>query len=81
MRVGVMGNVLPYHSPWRMVEEFSMLDNLCGGRLEIGLSAGIPAEFRRIGIQTGEARSRFDEAVEIIDTGLKKGVINHKGDN
>jgi len=80
MRVGVMGNVLPYHSPWRMVEEFGMLDNLCGGRLEIGLSAGIPAEFRRIGIQTGEARSRFDEAVEIIDTGLKKGVINHKGD-
>ena len=38
MRVGVMGNVLPYHTPWRMVEEFGMLDNLCGGRLEIGIT-------------------------------------------
>jgi len=79
MRVGVMGNVLPYHTPWRMAEEFGMLDNLCEGRLEIGMSAGIPAEFRRVGIETAEARGRFNEAVDIIDQALKEGVVNHKG--
>jgi alkanesulfonate monooxygenase SsuD/methylene tetrahydromethanopterin reductase-like flavin-dependent oxidoreductase (luciferase family) len=80
MRVGVMGNVLPYHTPWRLVEEFGMLDNLCGGRLEIGMSAGIPAEFRSVGMDTTEARGRFNEALDIIDAGLKEGVVNYKGD-
>jgi len=80
IRVGVMGNVLPYHTPWRLVEEFGMLDNLCEGRLEIGMSAGIPAEFRSVGMETADARGRFNEAVEIIESGLKTGVINFKGD-
>lgn len=80
MRLGVMGNVLPYHSPWRLVEEFGMLDNLCEGRLEVGMSAGIPAEFRTIGMETGEARARFNEAVEIIDAGLRDGVVTHRGE-
>lgn len=79
LRLGVMGNVVPYHSPWRLVEEFGMLDNLTGGRLEIGTSAGIPAEFSRIGMETSEARARYDEAMQIIDAGLKEGVISHKG--
>lgn len=81
MRLGVMGNVLPYHNPWRMAEEFGMLDNLCGGRLEIGMSAGIPAEFRSIGMEPGEARGRFNESMEIIDAALKEGVINYKGEH
>lgn len=79
LRLGVMGNVVPYHSPWRLVEEFGMLDNLTGGRLEIGTSAGIPAEFSRIGMETKEARARYDEAMQIIDAGLKEGVISHSG--
>jgi len=79
MRLGVMGNVLPYHSPWRLVEEFGMLDNLTRGRLEIGTSAGIPAEFARIGMETAEARERFNEALQIIDAGLKNGVVSHQG--
>ncbi len=79
LRLGVMGNVVPYHSPWRLVEEFGMLDNLTQGRLEIGTSAGIPAEFARIGMETAEARERFNEALQIIDAGLKKGVVSHEG--
>jgi len=81
LRIGVMGNVLPYHNPWRMAEEFGMLDNLLGGRLEIGMSAGIPAEFRSIGMEPGDARARFNESVEIIDMALKDGVINYKGEH
>jgi len=80
IRLGVMGNVLPYHTPWRLVEEFGMLDNLCGGRLEIGMSAGIPAEFRSVGLDPVDARGRFNEAVDIIDAGLRNHVINYKGD-
>lgn len=80
MRVGVMGNVLPYHTPWRMAEEFGMLDNLCEGRLEIGMSAGIPAEFRAVGMAPADARGRFNESVAIVEQALRDGTINFKGD-
>src|ERR1700704_2993801 len=44
IRLGVMGVVPPYHSPWQLVEEIGMLDHLTGGRLEIGTPGGIPQE-------------------------------------
>ena len=44
IRLGVMGLVLPYHHPWKVVEEIGMLDHLTQGRLEIGTAAGIPQE-------------------------------------
>jgi alkanesulfonate monooxygenase SsuD/methylene tetrahydromethanopterin reductase-like flavin-dependent oxidoreductase (luciferase family) len=47
IRLGVMGMVPPYHSPWQLVEEIGMLDHLTGGRLEIGTAAGIPQESRQ----------------------------------
>ena len=33
LRLGVMGVVLPYYHPARVVEEIGMLDHLTGGRL------------------------------------------------
>jgi alkanesulfonate monooxygenase SsuD/methylene tetrahydromethanopterin reductase-like flavin-dependent oxidoreductase (luciferase family) len=79
LRLGVMGMVPPYHSPWRLVEEIGMLDHLTGGRLEIGTSAGIPPEMAQVGLSVEEARARYDEAVEIIDKALAEPVISHHG--
>ncbi len=42
LRLGVMGLVLPYYHPARVVEEIGMLDHLTGGRLEIGTAIGVP---------------------------------------
>ena len=80
LRLGVMGNVVPYHAPWRLLEEYAMLDNMTDGRLEIGLSAGIPAELAKVGLEPGEARARFNEAAEVIDKGLASPVISHDGE-
>ncbi len=79
LRLGVMGMVLPYYEPWRVVEEIAMLDHLTGGRLEIGTSAGIPNEMEKVGLSVSEARARNDEALEIIDAALLAGTITHKG--
>lgn len=79
LRLGVMGVVLPYYEPWRVVEEMAMLDHLTHGRLEIGTSAGIPNEMAMIGMGVAEARERNDEAQDIIDMALKTGVITYKG--
>ena len=79
MRLGVMGVVPPYHSPWQLVEEIGMLDHLTGGRLEIGTAAGIPQEMAHVGLGVDEARARYDEAVEIMDKALLEPVISHHG--
>src|ERR671936_2079184 len=39
-RLGSMVVVLPWHDPMRVAEEVSMLDNISGGRLILGLGRG-----------------------------------------
>ena len=79
LRLGVMGIVLPYYQPWRVVEEIGMLDHLTAGRLEIGTSSGIPQEMAMIGLGVVEASERNAEAQAILDAGLRDGVVNHHG--
>jgi len=79
LRLGVMGIVLPYYQPWRVVEEIGMLDHLTSGRLEIGTSSGIPQEMALIGLDVVEASERNAEAQAIMDAGLQNGVVNHHG--
>ena len=79
LRLGVMGVVLPYYQPWRVVEEIGMLDHLTGGRLEIGTASGIPQEMARVGLSVEEANARAAEAIEILDAALASPVISHHG--
>lgn len=67
LRLGVMGVVLPYYQPWRVIEEMGMLDQLSGGRLEVGTASGIPYEMAQIGLGIPEANARNAEAQEILD--------------
>jgi alkanesulfonate monooxygenase SsuD/methylene tetrahydromethanopterin reductase-like flavin-dependent oxidoreductase (luciferase family) len=79
LRLGVMGIVLPYYQPWRVVEEIGMLDQLTQGRLEIGTASGIPQEMAAVGLSVEEANARNAEALEIMDKALLSGVISHHG--
>src|SRR5947209_15023653 len=38
LRLGPLGYVVPTYNPLRLLEEISMLDQMSGGRLEVGLS-------------------------------------------
>jgi alkanesulfonate monooxygenase SsuD/methylene tetrahydromethanopterin reductase-like flavin-dependent oxidoreductase (luciferase family) len=79
LRLGTLGMVAPYHTPWQLIEEIGMLDHLTGGRLEIGTAAGIPNEMEKVGLGPDEARARNDEILEILDAALKSPVISHHG--
>lgn len=79
MRLGVMGVVLPYYHPARVVEEMGMLDNLTGGRLEIGTALGIPQELSRLHLSPAEARERNDEILEVLDQWLEHDAVSHRG--
>jgi alkanesulfonate monooxygenase SsuD/methylene tetrahydromethanopterin reductase-like flavin-dependent oxidoreductase (luciferase family) len=79
LRLGVMGVVLPYYHPARVVEEIGMLDHLTGGRLEIGTAIGVPQELRRLNMTMAEARERNDEIVAVIDAALADRIVSHSG--
>ncbi|MGE3244785.1 MAG: LLM class flavin-dependent oxidoreductase [Beijerinckiaceae bacterium] len=79
LRLGVMGVVLPFYEPWRVVEEAFMLDHLTKGRFEFGCALGVPQELARVGIGAAEARERYEEALEIIDIALREHTFSYRG--
>jgi alkanesulfonate monooxygenase SsuD/methylene tetrahydromethanopterin reductase-like flavin-dependent oxidoreductase (luciferase family) len=79
LRLGTLGMVPPYHTPWQLIEEIGMLDHLTRGRLEIGTAAGIPNEMEKVGLGPDEARARNDEVLDILDAALRSPVISHHG--
>lgn len=80
LRLGPMVYVLPVHDPLRLIEEICMLDQLSGGRLEIGVGHGqSPYELGCFGIGHLEGRKRFPEALQILRDGLTKEVLDFDG--
>ena len=79
LRLGVMGVVIPYYPAARVVEEIGILDQLSGGRLEIGTAVGVPQELSKVGLDMNEARAIYNESIEIIDSALETGIANYKG--
>ncbi len=79
LRLGVLGTVSPYATPWRVVEEFAMLDQLSGGRLELGVVSGIPPEMATAGIPAAVAAARHAEILDVVDAALKGGPVTHHG--
>ena len=73
LRLGVMGVVLPYYHPARVIEEIGMLDHLTSGRLEIGTAIGVPQELARLNMTMAEARERNDEIVAVMEAAFPIG--------
>jgi len=81
LRLGVLGSVSPYATPWRVVEEIAMLDHLTDGRLEIGIVSGIPPELAVVGITGEVAATRHTEVLDVLDAALVRPVVSHHGAN
>ena len=83
IRLGLVGSVTPYSTPWRMVEEFAMLDHLTGGRFEPGFVSGIPPELMAAGLGLGEAAERHAEILDVLDKAIALGsegaAMSHTG--
>jgi len=67
LRVGTAVIVVPLHHPLVIAEEIATLDQLAGGRVDIGLGRGYQHyEFERLGLELDTARARWEESVDII---------------
>ncbi len=71
IRLGPLVYLLPLYNPLRLVEEVCMLDQLSGGRLELGVGRGVsPYELAYFGVDADGTRPIFDEALAVLIAGL-----------
>jgi alkanesulfonate monooxygenase SsuD/methylene tetrahydromethanopterin reductase-like flavin-dependent oxidoreductase (luciferase family) len=80
LRFGPMVYALPLHHPLRLIEEICMVDQLSGGRLEIGFGRGSsPTEVSFYGQDPAKAQEIYSEARELILQGLTRKTLNFEG--
>jgi alkanesulfonate monooxygenase SsuD/methylene tetrahydromethanopterin reductase-like flavin-dependent oxidoreductase (luciferase family) len=82
LRIGSLVYLLPLYEPYRLAQEIAMLDNLCDGRLEVGLGRGAnPIELSFFGLTPVSARERFEDAYQMLIQGVRDGYISHEGEH
>lgn len=81
LRFGPLVYALPLHHPLRLIEEICMLDQLSGGRLEIGFGRGASTiENSFFGRKPADAERIYTEALDIVLSGLADGKVNFRGE-
>jgi alkanesulfonate monooxygenase SsuD/methylene tetrahydromethanopterin reductase-like flavin-dependent oxidoreductase (luciferase family) len=80
LRFGPSVYVLPVHDPLRLIEEICMLDQLSGGRLELGIGRGFsPFEVGFFGVESAQSRELYLEAFQVLMQGLSVDVLDFEG--
>ncbi|HLG69990.1 MAG TPA: LLM class flavin-dependent oxidoreductase [Chloroflexota bacterium] len=67
IRLGTAVAILPLHHPMRIAEDVAMLDNISGGRVEVGVGRGMPqAEYEIFGADWETSHEHVTEALAIM---------------
>ena len=67
IRLGPMGYIVPLYHPLRLVEEIGIVDQMLGGRMELGLVPGINEDyFKPFGLDYGQRKSPTLEFVAYL---------------
>src|SRR4249920_2130189 len=80
LRFGPLVYTVNLYHPLRLIDEICMLDQMSGGRLELGIGRGIsPYEVGYYGVDPATGPERFAEALEVILQGLTEKRLSHHG--
>jgi alkanesulfonate monooxygenase SsuD/methylene tetrahydromethanopterin reductase-like flavin-dependent oxidoreductase (luciferase family) len=80
MEVGTLVTCTNFRNPALLAKMAVTVDEICGGRLILGLGAGWhEPDFRAFGFPFEHRVSRFEEALVIITTLLREGAIDFHG--
>jgi alkanesulfonate monooxygenase SsuD/methylene tetrahydromethanopterin reductase-like flavin-dependent oxidoreductase (luciferase family) len=80
LRFGPLVYLLPLYHPIRLAEEIAMLDQMSGGRLEVGIGRGrSPIELMLYGTDINQAQDIFDETLAIMQRAFLEDRINFAG--
>ena len=81
LRFGPLVYALPLYHPLRLIEEICMLDQMSGGRLEIGFGRGSsPIELAVYGQNPAEAQRIYAEGLDLILQGLTQKTLDFAGE-
>jgi alkanesulfonate monooxygenase SsuD/methylene tetrahydromethanopterin reductase-like flavin-dependent oxidoreductase (luciferase family) len=80
LRFGPLVYTVNLYHPLRLIDEICMLDQMSGGRLELGVGRGIsPYEVGYYGVDPATGPERFAEALQVILKGLTEKRLDHEG--
>ncbi|MGR8947316.1 MAG: LLM class flavin-dependent oxidoreductase [Gammaproteobacteria bacterium] len=72
--------VLPLYEPLRLIEDVVTLDNLCEGRLTLGVSPGyVSEEFEAYAVPHHERFARSEEILDILQHAWRAESFSHAG--
>lgn len=80
LRIGPLVYILSLQNPLRAYEDICMLDQISGGRVELGLGRGIsPIEIGYYGVDPNEAPGIYQEAAAIVLTAFTTDSLTFHG--
>jgi alkanesulfonate monooxygenase SsuD/methylene tetrahydromethanopterin reductase-like flavin-dependent oxidoreductase (luciferase family) len=77
LRFGPFVYAMPFHHPLRLLEEICMLDQMSGGRIELGFGRGsVPPEQVLYGLDPAKSQQIYAEGLELILKGFRDKVLS-----
>lgn len=81
LRLGPLVYILPLYNPLRLIDEIAMLDQMSGGRFELGVGRGTsPLEAAQFNSDHSISARVYAEALEVILKGLTHSTLDHEGE-
>jgi alkanesulfonate monooxygenase SsuD/methylene tetrahydromethanopterin reductase-like flavin-dependent oxidoreductase (luciferase family) len=81
LRIGLGARILPLDHPLRIAEDAATVDLLSAGRLDLGVARIGENDLYQdaFGVDPADARSRFEEALELIERAWTAGTVSFSG--
>ncbi len=80
LRFGPMVYLLPFYHPLRLIEEVCMLDQMSGGRFELGVGRGVsPFETANYALDFAQTQAMYHEAFQVLLKGLATDELTFEG--
>jgi alkanesulfonate monooxygenase SsuD/methylene tetrahydromethanopterin reductase-like flavin-dependent oxidoreductase (luciferase family) len=80
LRLGPLVMLLAFYHPLRAYEEICLLDQISGGRLELGIGRGSsPFELEYFGIEPSQAQDLYRESADIVLKAMNSDRLSHRG--
>jgi alkanesulfonate monooxygenase SsuD/methylene tetrahydromethanopterin reductase-like flavin-dependent oxidoreductase (luciferase family) len=80
LRFGPLVYLLPFYHPLRLIEEVCMLDQMSGGRFQLGVGRGVSMyEAAAYGLDHAQTQAMYHEAYQVVLKGLSSDELNFEG--
>jgi len=80
LRFGPLVYTLALYHPLRLADEICMLDQMSGGRFELGVGRGVsPIEIEYFGFDPARSQAMYLEAYQVILQALRGGTLTFEG--